>query len=76
MLADKTKPGNTIVLVKKPCSVASAVVVDSKAVKPNKGALPFGMNRVIIPAKDFFARSVVKLPVLKIPTVMLFLLRN
>jgi hypothetical protein len=34
---------------------------------PNSGAVPFGISRVIIPAKDFFARSVVKLLVLNMP---------
>ncbi len=68
--------GKIIVFVKKPCSLATAVSEPSIAVIPNKGAEPFGIRRVIIPAKLFFARSWVKLLVLKIPVTpaMLFLL--
>jgi hypothetical protein len=42
-------------------------------VMPKSGAWPFGIRRVIILANDFAARSVVKLPVLKMPVLMIFL---
>jgi len=56
--------------VKKPCSTCTAVSDVSIEVSPNSGAVPLGISLVIIEENDFFARSVVKLPVLKIPVVI------
>src|ERR1700694_5852714 len=63
--------GNNIVLVKKPCSVCTAVSSPSMEVIPNNGADPLGMSRVIIAEKLFLARSWVRLLELKIPVVIL-----
>ena len=65
-----TRLGNNMVLVKNPCSICTAVSVANIEVIPNNGALPFGINRVIIPANDFFARSCVRYALLKIPALM------
>ena len=69
--AEAVSCGNSMVLVKKPCSTCTAVSDGSIEVMPKRGAVPFGMSRVIIEAKLFFARSWVRVPVLKIPVDIL-----
>jgi hypothetical protein len=65
--------GKSIVFVKKPCSACKAVSEVSMEVSPNKGAVPAGNKRVIIPAKDLRARSCVNRLELKIPVLIVVL---